>query len=892
MIRGERWQQVKELLDETLDMSPGTRRAFLDASCGGDDHLRRQVESLVEEEERAGDFLQDPIFVLSDGGEGGAGDTEPETQPDEAGHADVERRIGPYRLIRQLGRGGMGTVHLAQRDDDEYQSRVAIKVLRPGGQRQGNAQLLSRFLVERQILADLNHPNIAELYDGGTLDGDAGDADAGLPYFVMELVDGATITEYCDRERLDVDARLELFDQVCAAVQAAHRNLIVHRDIKPANILVTGDGVTPEGDKRAILKLLDFGIAKPLDPAAFPQAVETTGSWRRPMTPIYASPEQIRGEPVTTATDVYSLGVVLFELLTGRHPYRAGTSQGDTPRGTQPFQSVEDAVLRQPVPRPSDTVEVEHEVDEDQTPGVASTVEISRRRRATPRQFRRQLAGDLDNIVLMALRKDPDRRYATVEQLAEDLRRHRRGLPVVARQDTAGYRIRKFVRRNRLAVASTAVVAALVVTLAVVMTILAARLKASDQKARGLAEQAASLAENLNIALEQKQQEEVQRKLAEAAQLSLQGQSEEAERLRRDVEAAEAELAARTLALERLRGQLGSTATGGDAPSPPAASPSTSTEDLPEATEQQVAEARGHAEAAAAERDAALARAAAHEQRLEVLDRQLAEARAEQRDLEAALASRGPAASGPAAGGPTETAELGETPEQTCQSGEKLEDQGFDFVRVCAGTFTIGSPPSDRLAYENELPTHDVTLSEFWIGKYEVTNDQYRRRRPDHEGDARLPASAIGWTQARRFCKHFGFDLPTEAEWEYATRAGSTTRWFFGDSEDDLDAYAWYAENSGETPHPVGQKRPNAWGLHDTYGNVWEWVADMFSPYSPEAKVDPTGPPVTPGSRRMVRGGAYDDPPRLLRSAFRGGTRPVFRRRDIGFRCVRRVPKP
>ncbi len=865
MIRGQRWRQVKELLDETLDLSPGARRAFLEASCAGDEVLRRQVESLVEEEERAGDFLQDPIFVLADRPDGAGDDAESDAaEPDDGEHstrdAGAERRIGPYRLIRQLGRGGMGTVYLARRDDDAYRSEVAIKVLRrrpgrPGrGQTEGSAQLLRRFLVERQILADLNHPNIAELYDGGTIDDDTGDA--GLPYFVMELVDGVAITEYCDRERLDVAARLDLFAQVCAAVQAAHRNLIVHRDIKPANILVTADGAT---------KLLDFGIAKPLDPSAFPQAVETTGSWHRPMTPIYASPEQIRGEPVTTATDVYSLGVVLYELLTGRHPYRPDTGG---------HHSIEHAVLRQPVPRPSDTVAQEREDDGDDeaagalSAGEISAGEISHRRRANPRQLRRRLAGDLDNIVLTALRKDPDRRYATVEQLAADLRRHRRGLPVAARPDTAGYRLAKFVRRNRLAVASAALVAALVVAFAIVMAVLAARLKASDQRARGLAEQAASLAEDLGTALDEKQQEEVQRKLAEAAQLSLQGKSEEAERLRRDVEAAEAELAARTRNLEQLRGRLEST--GGDNVL------SQEAQDLLEATEQQLKEARNRAGRAATERDAALGRATSSEQRRSALDLELANARDQISSLETQLAERRQPAAAPASDAP-------------CRSGEERDEQGFVFVRACAGTFVIGSPPSDRLAYENELPSHDVTLSEFWIGKYEVTNDQYRRRRPDHQGEAQLPASAVGWTQARKFCKHYGFDLPTEAEWEYAVRAGTGTRWFFGDSESGLDAYAWYQDNSGDQLHPVGQKQPNPWGLHDVYGNVWEWVADMWAPYTPEKKIDPRGLPVTPGSRRMVRGGAYNDGPRLLRSAFRGGTRPVFRRSDVGFRCVLRA---
>ncbi len=866
----QRWQRVKELLDRSLDLSPDDRRAFLEDSCAGDELLRRQVESLLAEQDRAGDFLERPIFDLGEAGDG------PNSRLGDAARFDAGRRIGAYQLIRRLGEGGMGAVYLARRADDEYRRKVAVKVIRSGP---GSARLLRRFLVERQILADLDHPNIAKLHDGGTINDDTGnhgtgdhDTDGGgLPYLVMEYVDGATITEYCDRERLRVEARLDLFGEVCSAVQAAHRNLIVHRDIKPANILVTG-GETPEGDNRGVPKLLDFGIAKPLDPAAFPQAVETTGG-PRPMTPIYASPEQIRGEAVTTATDVYSLGVVLYELLTGRHPYLPGT------HGSDSFYTVEDAVLKQQAQPPSETISRQREHDADEHPsGGLGAGEISRRRGVTPRQLRRQLAGDLDNIVLMALRKDPDRRYASVEQLSRDLRRYRLGLPVAARKDTAGYRLAKFVRRNRLAVATAAVVATLVLGFAITMAVLAARLRTSDEKARGLADQAASLAEDLSTALDQKQQEEAQRKLAEAARLSLEGKSEEAERLRHGVEQARAELGARTRTLDKLRDQLGGVGEG------PEIRSLREVEGRLETTERQLEEARDRADEVAGARDAALDRVTSKEQQLAVLGPRLANARDRIRVLESELADKRQ---------PAEEPDPDEVPlvppnGETCRSGEELEVRGFVFVRICAGTFTIGTPTGDPLAFEDEYPAHEVTLSEFWIAKVEVTNHQYRRWRADHSGEAPLPAATVSWTQARRFCKHFGFDLPTEAEWEYAARAGSQTRWFFGDSESDLDAHAWYENNSDGKLHPVGEKQPNAWGLHDMYGNVWEWVADMWAPYSPEPEVDPTGPPVTPGARRVVRGGAFDDGPRLLRSAFRGGAGSVFRRRDVGFRCARR----
>ena len=833
MTQGERWQRVKALLDRALDLPAAERRAFLEAECAGDDRLLRQVESLLDEEALAGDFLQRPVMVLGqDSGDATDSRGDPPANGPDPGFGPG-RRIGPYQLIRRLGEGGMGTVYLARRDD-ELRREVAVKVLRRGP---GSEELVRRFLVERQILADLSHPNIAELHDGGTVDG--------LPYFVMEWVDGVAITEYCDRERLDVTARLDLFRQVCAAVQAAHRGLIVHRDIKPANILVTSGGVP---------KLLDFGIAKPLDPAAFPQAVETTADGRRPMTPIYASPEQIRGEAVTTATDVYSLGVVLYELLTGRHPYRPGIGGAF---------SIEDAVLRQEPPRPSDTISEPGANDADSDGGRPhGAFELSRRRGTTPRQLRRRLAGDLDNVVRMALAKDPDRRYASVEQLSEDLKRHRLGLPVRARKDTAGYRLAKFIRRNRWSVASAVAVAALVVGFAVVMAVLAARLKASDEKARGLADRAAALAEDLSTVLDEKEREEVRHKLAEATQLGLEGEPEEAERLRQEIEATKAQLEARTRTLEALREDL--TASAGGGPDPPPSDPSPETADRLAEIERQLAAARAEAEAAASERDAALERDAARERRLAEMGNRLAAAEA---DLAAA---RPPEA-------------------RPCRPGEELEDQGFDFVRVCAGTYRVGSDDRDPMAAEGEFPAHDVTLSEYWIGKFEVTYEQFRRWRSDHEGEPELPVADVVWTQARRFCKHFGFDLPTEAEWEVAARAGTATPWFFGDSESDLGAYAWFEGNSGDVPHPVGGKLPNPWGLHDVYGNVWEWVADMSGPYSGESLVDPTGPPVTPGGHRVVRGAAYDDPPERMRSAHRGGARQVFRRRDVGFRCVLRA---
>jgi eukaryotic-like serine/threonine-protein kinase len=352
------------------------------------------------------------------------------------GETDV--RVGPYRLIRELGRGGMGTVYLAVRSDDVFQKRVAIKILKRG---MDTDAIVRRFRNERQILASLEHPYIGGLLDGGT-------TSDGLPYFTMEYIEGLPIDEYADAHRLDTNARLALFRNVCAAVQYAHQNLIIHRDLKPANVLVLSDG-TP--------KLLDFGIAKLLNPELGGATLAPTLAGLQLMTPEYASPEQVRGDTVTTATDVYSLGVLLYELLTGRRPYRL------TSRSPEEIARV---VCHSTPVRPSTAVTrvVEFSGDDAVTgePAVTlaeiHTTGFERMRHVDTSRLSRRLAGDLDTIVLKALSKEPGRRYASVDQFSEDIRRHLAGLPVIARKDTLGYRTAKFVRRNRAAVAGAAAV--------------------------------------------------------------------------------------------------------------------------------------------------------------------------------------------------------------------------------------------------------------------------------------------------------------------------------------------------------------------------------------------------------------------------------------------------
>ena len=411
---GDRHQEVSDLLADALEQTREQRPAFLDRACADDSDLRREVESLIASFDQAEQFIETPAFSLS-------GATVAPM---------IGKRIGAWRILREIGHGGMGTVYLAERADEQYREQAALKIVRRG---MDTEFVLRRFRHERQILASLHHPNIAPLLDGGT-------TEDGLPYFVMEHIEGSPIDEYCDERKLSIIERLKLFRTVCAAVHYAHQNLVIHRDIKPANILITADGAP---------KLLDFGIAKILNPE-ISQTVEKTLTMMRLMAPEYASPEQVRGEAVTTASDVYSLGVVLYEMLTGHRPYRLSTILPS---------EIERVICEQEPARPSTVVtRVEEVFSADGQPRMVTPEMVSSTREGQPDKLRRKLAGDLDNIMLMALRKEPLRRYASVEHFSEDIRRHLEGLPVTARKDTFGYRADKFVRRNKAAVAAAALI--------------------------------------------------------------------------------------------------------------------------------------------------------------------------------------------------------------------------------------------------------------------------------------------------------------------------------------------------------------------------------------------------------------------------------------------------
>ncbi len=385
-----RMASLKELFHSARDLPVEERGAFLEQACGGDDALRREINALLESDRAAGDFIAGGPAQLAAELFGSAPDA-----------ADLGRTIGQYRLLECIGSGGMGTVYLAERADEQFEMRVAIKLIKRG---MDTDAVLRRFQSERQILASLDHPNIARLLDGGT-------TEDGLPYFVMEHIQGERIDVYAQQRELSVTARLELFRQVCGAIAFAHQHLVVHRDLKPSNILVTADGVP---------KLLDFGIAKIIRAGEGEEAMATL-TMLPAMTPEYASPEQFMGLHATTQSDVYSLGAVLYELLSGHPPHRLPT------RSTA---EITKAITTNQIERPSTVVRGADEA--------------------------RRLRGDLDNIVLMAMRKETARRYRSIEQFSEDIRRHLVGRPVIARPDKVSYRVGKFLHRNKFGVAAAA----------------------------------------------------------------------------------------------------------------------------------------------------------------------------------------------------------------------------------------------------------------------------------------------------------------------------------------------------------------------------------------------------------------------------------------------------
>lgn len=390
----ERLNKVKELFDKASDINKDERESFISSECGDDTELKQEIVSLFSSLEETKDFLEKPLTI---------------SELDNTGFVDpyIGKEIGSYIIDGEAGVGGMGMVYSGKRNDKEFEQKVAIKILKHGI---SSDYLLKRFQIERQTLANLQHPNIARLLDGGR-------TSDGLPYLVMEFIDGIPITQYCTEKKLTIEQSLNLFRQVCSAVQYAHQNLVVHRDLKPGNILVTKDG-TP--------KLLDFGIAKLIDEdlSDMSDGLTKTGMWH--LTPEYASPEQIKGEKITTASDIYSLGVLLYQMLTGVQPYKITNNSPSY---------ISKIITEEKIIKPSE--KVYERTDEEGKQFFSDKLSS-------------KLKGDLDNIVAKAMHKDPSRRYVSVEQFSEDIRRHLIGLPVIAQKDTAAYRLNKFIKRHKV----------------------------------------------------------------------------------------------------------------------------------------------------------------------------------------------------------------------------------------------------------------------------------------------------------------------------------------------------------------------------------------------------------------------------------------------------------
>ncbi len=428
------WQQIKEIFNAAIDLPENERALFLETH---DENILQQVRKLLKANENAHDFIVESAFV-----DVGLVD---ENETD----FYIGKQIDDYKILEEIGRGGMGTVYLAERADESYSKKVAIKLIRRG---MDTSAVLKRFVMERKILAGLENPNIAGLLDGGS-------TSDGLPYLVMEYIEGLPVTRFCDLHRFSIEERLELFRKICAAVSYAHQNLVIHRDLKPSNILVT-DGGEP--------KLLDFGIAKLLNPDWSLETNEATGTMFRLMTPEYASPEQIRGLTITTASDVYSLGVLLYELLSGMRPYKI---ESRLP------QEVAQVILTQEPIRPSEISNFKFQIPNSGTKSETNSNQgqqtTNERQITNPKskiQNLKSLKGDLDNIILKALRKEPERRYQSVQELSEDIRRHTVGLPVTATADTIAYRLDKFIKRHRLEVFAGILIGIILLTATVITT--------------------------------------------------------------------------------------------------------------------------------------------------------------------------------------------------------------------------------------------------------------------------------------------------------------------------------------------------------------------------------------------------------------------------------------
>jgi len=874
----------------------------------------------------------------------------PFSSPDSA----VPERIGPYRILSRIGEGGMGVVYQAEQEAPVHR-RVALKVIKPG---MDSKAVLARFEAERQALAMMDHPGIARMLDAGT-------TREGRPYFAMEHVPGIPLDIYCEKRKLDLDERLLLFMEVCKAVLHAHQKAILHRDLKPSNILVA------DTDGRPAPKIIDFGLAKALgqtltDKTLFTQQGLILG------TPEYMSPEQIDPSAlaVDTRTDIYSLGVVLYRLLTGTLPFT--TKSLEAAGHLAAIRNLQSLICEVDPERPSSKITSRHEI----------TDAAARSMRTAAVTLIRRLKGELDWIVLKCLEKDRNRRYATAADLAEDIRRHLECEPVQARPPSAAYLLKKLVRRNLGAVASLAAIFLLVVAGGVTSTMFYFRAEDRREEAE-LARKEAELSQQeaerqrnevLRLADIKRLQELVVevdglwpahperieamgdwRKRALALAGNIEAHRSSLTSLREQAVEMPAESDADDLGrFANGDGDIGDE-TGGDpdreidleadenvAPIPPARWVFADTEtqwrhdvlsDLVQRLQTFIDPDPRVGTIASVDERLAFTRTV-REKTIEMYAVEWKKAIASIASEEKCPAYKGlvitpqiglvPLGRDPATG-LWEFAHLqtGEIPYRD-EGGRLVIDRetGIIFVLIPGGTFLMGAqrgdpekPSYDPLANDDEGPVHEVMLSPFFLSKYEMTQGQWERftgDNPSYYQSGGLvtkpglhPVEQVSWEDCRRVMERLGLVLPTEAQWEYAARAGTTTPWWTGAEKESLEGSANLADafckKNGGPPSwpyeewlddrfvvhgPVGSLRANGFGLHDVQGNVWEWCRDGYGDHAaPAAPGD--GERRAPSRNRVNRGGCFNTSAERARSAYRDNGVPGDRSADLGLRPAR-----
>jgi serine/threonine protein kinase/formylglycine-generating enzyme required for sulfatase activity len=901
-----RREAVKRVLFDASKLDADRRVAFIDEACREDPGLLAELLALLESRERTEGVLDELVRA----------------EPSETLHP---RQIGPYRIVSVLGEGGMGTVYLAE-EQHPIRRRVALKIVRRD---MDTRELLARFERERQALALMEHSGIARVYGAGT-------TRRGRPYFVMEYVPGTPITVYCDERSWSVSRRLQLFVKVCLAVHHAHQKGVIHRDIKPTNVLVA------DGDEGAVPKVIDFGVSRATDGSDAIEARDSTASGTLVGTMEHMSPEQATPDApgVDTRTDVYALGVLLYELLSGRRPFQLER------RDLSGLADLQRRILEEPATPPSDAV----------------LAAAAKSRATSPRGLARTIVGDLDWIVLRAIDKDPARRYPSASELAADVQRFLRGEAVLAGPPSLPYRARRFVLRHRAAVAAVAVIT--ILALVGLTTILRQREVAHQR-----------LADYRNLADRQLLEDY----RAQAAAL-WPAWPETVPRIERWIARAEeltgrVEFHARRLAAMRSRARVGPAEPPGAnrlsdliavrdelrarvRPSP-GGEPGFVELKLRQA-EEQIAALQASQRQAQRFVFATAEEQSLHDSLAGLVDdlRLLADpdpavgliaevrlraghARAVERAtlVEAheswarAIASIADPRVCPRYGGMSIVPQVGLVPlDRDAVSGlwEFLvwgtgdANDGLVLVLLPGGRFTMGSDPTeDPLAWKNEGPVHGVAVDPFFLSKYEMTRGQWRRLTssdPDLMTPPRVatevelerrsaePVDQVYWQQCHDVLGRIGLELPTEAQWEYAARGGTRTRWSTGDEPGSVRGYANLRDASarqaerGRVPldhepwrdgyarlAPVGSFRPNAFGLYDTMGNVAEWTRDWFQVY--ECPVRPgTGEriPVDAGPmRRVLRGGGFNTLTAMARVTSRVHVEPRMAEVGAGLRPAR-----